>query len=138
MDSYYEDRRGADGGWLSFAAVLLFAVGFFRIISAISYFADSHKVNNLASGLFSGHTWGWGVWDLAIAALAIFAGLSLLDGRTFGRVVAYIWAVFVIVQSFTIINLAPWYGALTMALAAMVIYGLAKTPAGISPRDEIR
>jgi hypothetical protein len=138
MDSYYEDRKGPDGGWLSFAAVLLFAVGFFRIISAISYFADSHKVNNLANGLFSGHTWGWGVWDLLIAALAILAGMSLLDGRTFGRVVAYIWAVFVIVQSFTIINLAPWYGALTMALAVMVIYGLARTPAGVSPREELR
>jgi hypothetical protein len=137
MDSYYEDRKGPGAGWLEFAAVLLFAVGFFRIISAIAYFADSHKVNNLTGGLFSGHNWGWGVWDLLIAAVAILAGLSLLDGRTFGRVIAYIWAVLVIVQSFTTINRAPWYGALSIALAVMVIYGLATTPKGVSPREEL-
>jgi hypothetical protein len=38
----------------------MFSVGFFRIISAISYFADSSKINNLTNGLFSGHTWAWG------------------------------------------------------------------------------
>jgi hypothetical protein len=127
MDAYYEDRDDGSG-WAEFAAVLLFAVGFFRIISAIAYFADSHKVNDLSHGLFSGHTWGWGVWDLIIAALAIFAGISLIAGRTFGRVVAYIWAVVTIVQCFTIINISPWFAALTIALCAMVIYGLATSP----------
>ena len=122
----YEEDPG--WGWYEFAAVLMFAVGFFRIISAIGYFADSHKVNNLTNGLFSGHTWGWGLWDLLIAAAAIFAGMSLLEGRTFGKVVAYIWAVLVIVQGFTTINIAPWYSALMIALAAMVVYGLASSP----------
>ena len=46
----------------------------------------------------------------------------------FGRVVAYIWAVFVIVQAFTTINIAPWYSALMIALAVMVVYGLASSP----------
>jgi len=125
MEGYDEDRGS---GWPEFAAILLFAVGFFRIISAIGYFADSHKVNNLTNGLFSSHTWGWGVWDLIIAGLAILAGFSLMAGGTFGRVMAYIWAVFVIVQAFTTISIAPWYSALMIALAAMVIYGLASSP----------
>jgi hypothetical protein len=38
----------------------MFSVGFFRIISAISYFADSSKINDLTNRLFSGHTWAWG------------------------------------------------------------------------------
>ena len=106
----------------------MFAVGFSRIISAIGYFADSHKVNNLTGGLFSGHTWGWGLWDLLIATAAILAGLSLLSGGGFGRVLGYIWAVLVIVQGFTIINLAPWYGALAITLGVLVIFGLARSP----------
>ena len=44
------------------------------------------------------------------------------------RVIGYIWAVFVIVQGFTIINISPWYGALSIAVAGLVIYGVASTP----------
>ena len=122
--------EGRGSGWLEFSGILLLAVGFFRIISAIAYFADSRKLNDLTNGLFSSHTWAWGLWDLGIAALAIMAGFSLFTNGGFGRVVAYIWAVLVIVQSFTIINLAPWYGALSIAVAGLVIYGLSTTPRG--------
>jgi hypothetical protein len=122
----YDDSGGS--GWLGFAAILMFAVGFFRIISAIAYFADSQKVNNLTNGLFSGHTWGWGLWDLLVATAAILAGFSLLAGGGYGRVVGYIWGVLVIVQSFAIIGLAPWYAAFSITLAILVIYGLASTP----------
>jgi hypothetical protein len=127
MDSYYEDAKSASG-WPAFAAVLLFAVGFFRIISAIAYFADSRKIDDLSHGLFGSQVWVWGLWDLGIAALAIFGGISLIKGGGFGRIVAYGWAILVIVQAFSTINWAPWYSALMIALAAMVIYGLAKTP----------
>ncbi len=68
-------------GWIEFTAVLLFAIAFFRIISAIAYFANSNKIDNLAGGLFSSHLWAWGAWDLIIAVVAIFAGLSLLGRR---------------------------------------------------------
>jgi len=122
--------EGRGSGWLEFSGILLLAVGFFRIISAIAYFADSRKLNDLTNGLFSSHTWAWGLWDLGIAALAIMAGFSLFTNGGFGRVVAYIWAVLVIVQSFTIINLAPWYGALSLAVAGLVVYGLSTTPRG--------
>ena len=131
MDGY--DNNGSSGGWPEFAAVILFAVAFFRVISAITYFANSHKLNDLTNGLFSSHNWGWGVWDLIIAALAVFAGMSLIAGGMFGRVVAYTWAIFVIVQGFTTINLAPWYSAFMIALAVMVIYGLARTPREAAP-----
>jgi hypothetical protein len=41
---------------VEFAAVLMFAVGFFRVISAIGYFAGSHKVDDLTNGLLGTHT----------------------------------------------------------------------------------
>jgi hypothetical protein len=115
-------------GWVEFAVVVLFAVAFFRIIEAIAYFEKSHKLNDLAGGFFSDHYWGWGAWDLCIAVLAIFAGLSLLKGGGFGRVVAYIWAIIAIVNSFMIIGIAPWFAVSTMVLAGFVVYGLAMNP----------
>lgn len=116
-------------GWVMFAAVIMFAVGFARIISAISYFGNSHDVANLTGGLFGGSLWAWGLWDLAIAALALFAGWSLLGNGPYGRVVAYIWAIVVIVNSFMIFGLAPWYAAAAIVLGTLVIYGLATSPA---------
>ena len=114
-------------GWVQFAAVVMFAVGFIRIITAISYFAKSNRINSLSLGLFGGQVWVWGLWDLAIAALALFAGYSLLGNGGFGRIVAYIWGILVIVNSFLILGYAPWYGALMIALSSMVVYGLAVT-----------
>jgi hypothetical protein len=118
---------GRRAGWITFAAMIMFAVGFLRIISAIRYFDDSADINNLTLGLFGSNLWTWGLWDLIIAALALFAGVSLLGGGTFGRVIGYIWGIFVIVQSFVIIGQAPWFAAAMIALASLVIYGLATT-----------
>ena len=114
-------------GWLTFAAIVLISVGCVRIISAIYYFADSTRVNNLSAGAFGHHLFLWGLWDLIVAALALWAAYSLLSGNTFGRVIGYIWAVVVIVQSFLIIQYAPWYGAATLTLAVLVIYALSST-----------
>ena len=114
-------------GWLTFAAVVMFAVGGLRIISGIAYLADSNKVNDLSSGLFGGNLFWWGLWDLGIAALALYAGYSLLSGNTFGRVVGYAWAIVVIIQSFLILSYAPWYGFAAMLLAILVIFALSST-----------
>ena len=125
-----QERVEGRTGWLEFSAVVLFAIGFFRIISAITYFANSYKLNNLTNGLFSGHNWAWGVWDLLIAAAAIVGGMSLLAGGGFGRVVGYIAGVLVIVQGFAVINIAPWYGAAAIVVGVLVVYGLAASPRG--------
>jgi hypothetical protein len=111
-------------GWLTFAAIIMFSVGFVRVITAISYFADSVRVNNLANGLFTTHTWVWGLWDLLIAALAFIAGSSLLRGDDFGRVFGYLWAVFMLVQGFLVLTWAPWYGAGAILVAILVIYAI--------------
>ena len=114
-------------GWLTFAAVILFSVGCLRVISAIYYFADSNKVNNLSAGAFGHHLFWWGLWDLLIALLAFWGGFSLLSGNTFGRVIAYAWAVLVIVQSFMVLTYAPWFGFAAMLLAILVICALSAT-----------
>jgi hypothetical protein len=114
-------------GWLTFAAVILVSVGIVRVISAIYYFADSTRVNNLSGGAFGHHLFLWGLWDLLIALLALTGGFSLFGGNTFGRVIGYAWAILVIVQSFLIISSAPWFGSAALLLAVLVIYALSST-----------
>jgi hypothetical protein len=119
----YESR--SHSGWITYASILMFSVGFFRILSGISYLADSHKINNFTLGFFGDNMWAWGIWDLVIAALALYAGYSLLGGGTYGRVVTYIWGVLVIVNSFLVIAYAPWYAVTMITVAALAIWGLA-------------
>ena len=114
-------------GWLTFAAVVMFAVGFMRIISAIYYFANSNRVANVSAGALGDNLFLWGLWDLIVAALALYAGYALLSGNMFGRVVGYIWAIVVIVQSLLILSWSPWYGFAGLLLAILVIYALSTT-----------
>ena len=114
-------------GWLTFAGVVLISVGCLRIISAIYYFADSTRVNNLSSGAFGHHLFLWGLWDLLIALLALWGGFSLFGGNTFGRVIGYIWAILVIIQSFLILGAAPWFGFSALLLATLVLVALSAT-----------
>jgi hypothetical protein len=114
-------------GWVTFVAVVLFSVGCLRIISAIYYFADSARVNNLSYGIFGHHLFLWGLWDLLIAILALWGGWSLLTDSAFGRIIGYIWGGLVLIQSFLILGSAPWFGFAAMLLAIFVLYGLAVT-----------
>jgi hypothetical protein len=114
-------------GWLGFAAVIMFAVAGFRIISGIAYLADSNKVANLSNGLFGDNVFWWGIWDLVIAALAFFAAWSLLNNGPYGRFVGWLWAIFAIIESFAYIAFYPGFAITMIALAVLVIYALTVT-----------
>ena len=114
-------------GWLTFAAVIMLSVGCLRVLSAIYYFADSARVNNLTQGAFGSHLFIWGLWDLLIAVLALWGGWSLLSGSTFGRIIGYLWAGLVIIESFMMLGYAPWFGFAAILLAVLVIYALSAT-----------
>lgn len=114
-------------GWLTFAAIVMFAVGIVRFISALYFFANSTRIENVRAGAFGNHLFIWGLWDLIIAVIAFFAGISLLNGGKFGRVGANIWAIVATVQSFLLVAFAPWYGFATMIFAGLVVFALAAT-----------
>jgi hypothetical protein len=114
-------------GWLTFVSVVLISFGCLRVISAIYYFADSARINNLSYGAFGHHLFLWGLWDAIIAVLALWGGWSLLTGATFGRIIGYIWGGLVLIQSFMILGSSPWFGFASMILAILVLYALAVT-----------
>ncbi len=114
-------------GWLTFAIVVMVSVGVLRVISALYYFADSNRVNNLTLGAFGDNLFLWGLWDLLIAALAFFAAWLLLSNNAFGRAVAYLFAIVLLVQSFTLMDYAPWWGFGSLLLGVLVIYAISST-----------
>ena len=116
------DRRS---GWDTFAAILLFTFAFVRIISAINYFGDGANVNDLTNSVFGDQLWIWGIWDLCLAVLGLFAAVSLLRRRRLRSGDRVHLGRGVLVQSFLIIGFAPWYAATTILLATLMIFGLA-------------
>jgi hypothetical protein len=146
MDSQAMPSRGAASsqmisalqrpGWLTFAAVVMFAIGVERVIASIYYFADSARVADLNLGAFGGHLFLWGIVELVIAVLAFWGGSSLLRGDTFGRVIGYIWAIVVIVENFISINVSPWSSAASLVIAVLVIYALSTTSGWREPAAE--
>jgi hypothetical protein len=120
-----EAYGGRRPGWVTFAAVVMFAVGFARIVSALNLFAGGNQVSDLTNSLFGDQLWVWGLWDLVIAALAVGAGISLLSNRRFGRGIAYVWAIVVMFQSLLTLTVSPWYSFAAIALAGLVVAGLA-------------
>ncbi len=116
-------------GWTTFAAMVMFAVGGFRVISAISFLADSSRVADLSGGLFGDNLYAWGLVDLVVAALALLGGYYLLQGRGLGRGIAGLWAILALIESFAYIQTTPWLGVAGIALAVLVMYGIC-VPAG--------
>jgi hypothetical protein len=114
-------------GWLTFSAVVLFAVGCMRILSALYYFADSARVNNLSAGAFGDNIFLWGLWDLGNRGARAVGRLLTARRQHLRTRIGYAWGVLVIVQSFMILEYAPWFGFASLLIAMLVIFALSAT-----------
>jgi hypothetical protein len=120
-------------GWLTFAAVALFSAGVLQVISAIYFFSNSSRIEDLSGGAFGRHLWLWGIWELVLAALAFAGARSLLAGGTFGRVIGYLWAGLVVIESLMIISRASAGGFASLAIGVLVLYALTTTSSWQEP-----
>jgi len=125
-------------GWLTFAAVVMLAVGFMQAISGVYFLANSTRIADVYGGAFGHHTVVLGIWELVIAALSLAGGYSLLGGHTFGRVIGYLWAILVIVESFLLFSTAPWYAFGALVLGVLVVYALSTTSGWTDDSTEAR
>lgn len=112
-------------GWVMFAGVLMFTVGFFNIIEGlVALFKDDYyRVS--ASGLLvhvNYSAWGWAL--LAFGVVLALAGYGVMVGQTWARVVGVIAAVVNALVNIAFIAAYPVWIALTIALDVIVIYAL--------------
>jgi hypothetical protein len=63
---------------------------------------------------------------LIIAIIALYAGIEILRGGTYGIVVGYLFAVVGAIRWLFVIPAAPVLAVVVIALCVMVIYGLAE------------
>ena len=113
-------------GMLTFASVIMFMVAGFEALSAILAFAGTGWWATASGDLVYANFVVWGIVDLIIALIALYAGIDLLRGGTFGLVMGYLFAGLGAIRWLFVIPAAPILAVVVIALCVMVIYGLAK------------
>lgn len=112
-------------GMLTFAAVVMFMVAGFEALSAILAFAGTGWwVTDMGNLVYTNFVL-WGVLDSIIALIALYAGIDLLRGGSFGRGMAYVFAVVGAIRWLFVIPAAPILAVVVILLCVMVIYALA-------------
>jgi hypothetical protein len=112
---------------VTFAAIIMFVLGGFHVLLAISEFANSTWVlSRLDIELFIPILIIWGVIDLIIGAIALYAGFSILSGGTFGWLMGVAFACVGIIRWLFYIPVSPVLAIAIIALDVLIIYGLVK------------
>jgi len=110
---------------VTFAAIIMFMVAGFEALSALLAFAGTGWWVTEAGNLVYANLALWGVLDLLIALIALYSGIDLLRGGTFGIVMGYLFAGLGAVRWLFVIPAAPILSVVVIALCVMVIYALA-------------
>jgi hypothetical protein len=120
-------RRNASGwvGWVVFAAVIAITMGAYEaIIGLVAIFKDKYFLVP-SSGLVVSvdyTVWGWVHLLLGIAAVA--AGIGLLQGRGWGRVVVIGLAALSALVNLGFLSAYPIWSTIVIAFDVIVIYAL--------------
>jgi hypothetical protein len=112
-------------GVFTFAAVIMFVVAGLEALSALLNFAGTGWWVTDTGNLVYANFVFWGIVDLIVALIALYAGIDLLRGGAFGVVMGYLFAGVAAVRWFFVIPAAPVVSVVVIALCVMVIYGLA-------------
>ena len=113
-------------GLLTFAAVMMFVVAGFEALAALFAFAGTGWWVTDMGNLVYANLVLWGIVDLLIALIALYAGIDILRGGAYGLMVGYLFAVVGAIRWLFVIPAAPVLAVVVIALCVMVIYGLAK------------
>jgi hypothetical protein len=113
-------------GLLTFAAVVMFVVAGFEALSALLAFAGTGWWATSEGDLIYANFVFYGILDLIIALIALYAGIDILRGGTYGLIVGYIFAGIGAIRWLFVIPAAPVLAVVVIALCVMVVYSLAR------------
>jgi hypothetical protein len=119
-----ERHSGMAAGFLIFAAIMLVLVGVFNIIDGlVALFNDDwFAVTKRALLTWDFTTWGW--INLIMGIVLILAGLGLLRGAMWARVVGVIAAGVNAIAQLSFISAYPLWSVIMIAVDILVIWAI--------------
>ena len=108
-----------------FAAIMLMVAGTVNVVYGIAAIGDSKFFVGETSYVFSNlHTWGW--ITLLLGILGLFAGVSVVRGGVFGRIIGIAVASITAIGALLSVGGAyPFWSLGIFAICVVVIHGLA-------------
>jgi hypothetical protein len=111
-------------GWVAFAGIMMMLLGSFQAIAGlVALFKNEVVYIGLENTWLVDFTaWGWA--HLILGIVIIFAGMAVLAGKTWGRVVGVLLASISALANFAFIPVYPVWSVLMIIVDALVIYAL--------------
>jgi hypothetical protein len=110
-------------GRAAFVSVLLLIAGVLNVIYGIAGVGNAHFFNGTQYVFASLNTWGWITIIVGIIQLA--AGVSLMTGGGFGRVIGIFAAAIGALESLLSVGgVHPWWSLAIFAMCVWILHGL--------------
>ena len=117
-------RRGATG-LTTFAGVMMIMAGTFQAFDGMVALLANEFYVNTPNYLFKFDTTTWGWIHLLVGLLVLLAGIAVLAGQTWGRVIGIVLAVVSAIANFAFLPYYPFWSLAIIALDVFVIWALA-------------
>jgi hypothetical protein len=122
---YYNVRQSAWVVWVNFAGVLLIMLGCFHLIQGlVALFRDEVYVVRSTGLVVNVDYTAWGWMHLVLGAVAVLAGVCLLMGQMWARVVAVIVAFLSALGNVSFMQAQPVLSVLMVALDIIIIWAV--------------
>ena len=118
-------RNGLAQGFAVFAGVIMIMSGAFEALAGtVGLFANEFYVST-RNYLFQFDVTTWGWIHLLVGLLVLFAGIAVMSGQAWARVIGIILAGLSALANFAFIPYFPFWSLLIIALDVLVIWALA-------------
>ncbi len=113
-------------GWIVFAAMMMLLVGTFQVFAGlVALFNSDYYLVRERKLLVDMSFTAWGWTHLVIGAVAVVAGIALLAGQMWARVVGIAMALVSSVVSLAFVSAYPVWALIVIYLDVLVIYAIA-------------
>ncbi len=111
-------------GWGYFAGFMMMLLGVFEAIAGLAaiFKEDFYLVTQNHLLVFNFKTWGW--ISLVLGIVIFMAGLELLRGAMWARVIAVFLAGLSLIANMSFFDAYPWWSALMIVVDILVIYAI--------------
>ena len=114
-------------GWKGFAGIMLIIVGFLNFFDGLVAVTQTHYIEVKTNGVLpitnDVKTWGWVA--IILGLFIVLAGLSVLSGATWARVVGILVASINLIFQFAYLDHNPFWSFTMIVIDILIIYGLA-------------
>ena len=111
-------------GWVFFAGAMMLVMGGLQVIAGLAalFRPTYYVVTSTHLVTFNFTAWGW--IDLILGLFILLAGLAVLNGKTWGRIVAVFLTVLSALANLGFLSAYPLWSIIALVIDGLVLYAL--------------